>query len=377
MPCPTPDLLAAYADRALPAEAASGLEAHAAACPVCLDALRLLTDPRGRTVGLPRSHRPLLLRAAAVLLAVSLSALAWRGLRYETPRPGPTFPASSSFPAWPQAPQALAPAGWTAAGIDIVPQPGARLSLAQDGQGHPLVRLQAGAAWIRGSEALRLQTPAGSLPLSGAEVWVEAPSSPVLSWLFLGEARAADAPELMIVPLEGRVGQAGPGQALAFSAGNVSITPIPMERLAALRRARLQRLKALGAWRDLLPAGSVLDAGTPAEAFSGAFPVRWRLLLRLEGRNPATEVAVLLPTPGGTRQWAVRLPSRSRAADADLEILSDGTRFLARLDGRTLMDLPAGMMAGSLEPAGENASPGLRSWGGAVTVASARLQELP
>jgi hypothetical protein len=183
-----------------------------------------------------------------------------------------------------------------------------------------------------------------------------------------------------VIPLEGLLrwpgGEAGPGLVLSCSAAGIRTAPVASERLTALRRDRLQRLKALGTWRDLLPAGTILDAKAPAETFSEAFPLRWRLLLRLERRNPATEVAVLLPTPGGTRQWTVRLPSRSLSPDADLEILADGSRFLARLDGRTLMDLPADGMAGSLEPVPGKTSPGLRSWGGAVT-ASARIQELP
>lgn len=394
MPCPSPSLLASYADRALPAEAVEALEDHAASCPDCRDALRLLTDPRGRPAATPR--RPYLLQAAAVLMAASLSTLAWQILRTpgpgETPGPTPSLPSGTSKPAWPKAPQALASTGWASEGTDIVPLPGTRMTLARDTQGAPWVSLQAGGAWIRGggggdlgSEALRLRTPAGPLALPGTEVWAEASPSPTpsSSRLLLSEARAGEeGTPLRVIPLDGTLrwpgGEAGPGLALSCSAAGITTALVAPEHLAALRRDRLQRLKTLGSWRDLLPTGTVLDAAAPSLSFrEGLEGSRWRLLLRLERRNPATEVAVLLPTPGGTGQWTVRLPSRSLSPDADLEILSDGIRFLARLDGRTLMDLPVEAMAGSLEPAAEKASPGLRSWGGAVTVASARSQELP
>lgn len=375
MTCPDPETLAAYAERALPLPQREGVEAHAAACRDCRQALRLLFLQPRPSGAVARGLRPGVLQysaAAALLLAVSLPFVS--GDRGEVAKPeAPTPPVSA--PAWPSgADRPIPESGIALQGIEATPAPGARALLGRTHEGEPRLSLQAGGVWVRASRVLplRIETPAAVLRLEGASVWASLEGlSGVCSLrvvLLAGELTWRDDVGVEHPLSPGRILSIGNG-------GAVELSDAGGEPAALLARWAQCRAGSAG-WRDLLAGGVTLSPASPACWGKGLDGGRYRLRVLLEGRDVSTEVALVLPTPAGPRQWTVLLPSRGAGPRADLEILCDGTVIRACLDGIPVLECATGEAGRLLEaaPAGAADGWGVRSWGGPVRVVSVRAR---
>ncbi len=396
MTCPTPDDLASYAAGAFPAADAEALESHAAGCGACRNTLRLLADPRivpdgaVRPAGKRSWPVPSLKIAAALLLAVSAGLVARTLLLRPTGPDGAAGIAPASAPArsWPQAASALPPQGWSGRGVEVTPQAGARAVLDRDAAG-PLLRLEAGGAWVWASESapLVLETPVARLRLAGAEVFACVEGSAGSPVSLLDSAHAAEGETLRVIPLQGRLRweeggvprEAPAGTMLRFRQGRATMAPADPAVVARCLRERLARLEALGTWRELLRQAR-LDADSPSVSGGGMPEGPYRLVVALTGRTGSTEVAVIVPTPAGPRQWTALLAARGAGPETRLEIRFDGAVWRARRDGVVVAEFPAEVLAQALEPGPADFRPdawGLRSWGGSVTVSGLRVQVLP
>ena len=238
-----------------------------------------------------------------------------------------------------------------------------------------------------------MRTPAGSVFLDeGAEVWAEVvadPGTAKRSWedVLLDAAHAGETPSTVrILVLEGGLhGNAsggstefGPGMLLLLRQGEPAVgREASPDLLGRLRHLRSQRLRQTGGWNPVCPSRVMLDRSCPSLRFQEPAPRHYRLLLRLEGRASSTEVAFLLPTPGGVRRWTAMLPSRKSGADSGLEVLFDGEVFRVRLDGICVTEIPASRLEDSLEGAEAGQGWGLQCWGGSVAVLDASTMELP
>ena len=392
MTCPSDDELSAYAARALPEGGREALESHAAGCLACREVLRLLADPAvleapPRPAGIPWRGWKV---AAALLLAVSLVILLARAPK-RAPRSGKPSDAPASAtkpPSWPTgAGEPLQASGWAAEGIEVIPQAGARALLRRGEAGEAVLSLSGGGAWIwtASGSPLLLETPAGSLRLGGVGIWagLEPGNASPLS-LLMREASAGSGPTARVVVIEGTLdlggrGEARTGTALRLSGGAVERIPPEPALVERLLEARRTRLKALGGWKDLLGERTLLHAGSPTVYGEGMGMPRYRFLAGLEGRSKDTELTLIVPTPSGPRQWTALLPARGAGSAVELEILFDGAVFRARVDGRTVSEIPRRSLERALEPAEEPAPGGwgIRSWGGTVTLSAVRVQELP
>lgn len=380
--CPSDDALSQYLDGGLSPGTRPDLERHLAVCPACLDILRLLQgDPALARPAAPAPARRPALRIAAAALALGVGAAAWIRSRDATPPPPAANPAVLRVPAWPSGATPLPASAWAAGGVDLVAEAGADARLGRDAKGHPVVDLKRGEIWIAASREISLEAEAGPLVLRDAEVWVSRRTDPApLATLLFKESQAAEGDTLSVVVLQGLAVWKGrpllPGQTLEIRHGVETVAEAAPGRLDALRAGRSRRLEALEGWRDLLPPGERLDRTRPEAALAmGALGPPYRILIRLEAREAATEVAVALPTPEGLRQWTTRLPSRTRTPDSLLELAADGEIFTARIDGIPVLSVPQARLASCLETA--SGHPGIRSWGGGLRVARASLWTEP
>lgn len=383
MPCPDPEILAAYAEgRSSPAQR-EPLEAHLAACPDCLDTVG------GVSAALPVPARKPVWRYA-VAAAGLLVAIAWWS-RVSAPPAAPSVPGRAL---------GIVPLGTgetfrSEAGVEERGlAAGARIALAAGSQGEltgsGAFRLDRGTLWAdAGTSDAALSVLCGACVVemaAGAECVIRAPApAAALGGLFLGEAVAAEGGDVTVVCLAGAVLLKAPAGTCRLEAGRMALSGTPAAS-ALTPEARRDFL----AWRDgiygvrVYEGAEALGALAPGMAsapggirLAGGFLLRFPSLgdgdylieASLRGRGEPGELGIAFPLDGAAPYYVLSTADWGTGA-RHLAVRRRGDRVRIYLDDVETATVPVDR-ARRLESRAE--APGLAAWGGAVDVLALRL----
>ena len=377
--CLDPELLSAYRAGHLDPPEQASLEAHAAGCARCLEALRVLG-------GLPEAQVPRRIarvgRMAAAAALLALISGIWvlmpredRDEGEDRPAPVPAV-AKEVFPEGTFGKQAQ-PVALLGGGVDLVLSQGARVRA--EGASRVL-SIESGTLWVDAVAPVIVQVPGAQLVLEKGLLAVRVATAPrTAGWL--REAFAAEAlAEAWL--LEGSLKVTTPGGELrAVSEGRISfqekprMLPLPEPERDRLLRARGDALAAVPG-RELFPPGSGLDGGKPrlqaSGAPSGGGIYRWVTVL--SGRKPGTELRLDFPVEGAWHSWTLGIGGEPPAAREVVELAWDGEYLVGRVNGRRRLAMDPGRLRREL-PCPSLGVWALSGWGGSVKVDRAVLLE--
>jgi hypothetical protein len=377
-PCPDPELLSAYrAGRLDPPEQAS-LEAHAAGCARCLEALRVLG-------GLPDAQTPRRIvwvgRVAAAAALLGVIAVGWalmpRDDRRDEASPARVQAVRPSFPEGLLGRQER-PVALLGGGVDLVLSEGARVRAERSSRA---LRLEAGTIWVdagRGAP-VTVQVPGARLVLETGLLAVRvAPAPRGAGWI--REAKAEDGETAEAWLLEGALTVVAPGgeirvvsEARMDLRGKTRMLPLPEAERDRLLRARTDALAAIPG-RELFAPGASLDAGRPRLQASGSEGGSYRWVTVLSGRKSGTELRLDFPVEGAWHSWTLGIGGEPPAAREVVELAWDGECLVGRVNGRRRFAMDLARLQREL-PCQSPGGWALSGWGGSVKVDRAVLQE--
>lgn len=363
-PCPDPNDLGAYLERALPpGEASLLIQAHLADCERCRG--RALLVARLEPEAGRRPWTPWAAAAAALLLTAVL------GWQFSRPAPSVSFPPAPSPPAPPVVAEDRletreAARGWILpGGTRLALAPGSLAQREADGT----LLLKQGTLWLEeGSSLALIRTPLGSLQSQGAECLIRLEEPPLSTAFFLPEARASEPGQLTVACFSGTLrieGQTlGPDTLLAWVPGKAS----PVQPLTPARR------RDLLAWLDPLreqriQAGGRLEGREAKLPLLAPGPGDYTLEVTLRAKRPEGDLGLAFPADGTFPYWVFALRELGQGP-CRLSVRRHADTFLLDRDGRTLASLEA-RHARSMERWAE--APTLTVWGGAVEVLEVKV----